>query len=117
MVLIHNGTEGERLGIPRPRWTVGPMGRVHHESPPLYLMPEITLLHPKTVEFKNVAGLEHLIQYHKEELGKAIMSLHKPKSISVIQAISFNLVRLTRELEKRNGKRAQLHVIHGDKKP
>ena len=44
------------------------------------------------------------------------MMLHKVGTIAMIQAIAYNLVHLTRELERRNGKRAELHVLDGGKK-
>ncbi len=78
-------------------------------------MPKITLLRTRTIEFRDVSHLKELIEYHRQELGRAIMSLEKPGAIPMIQAISYNLVHLTRELERRNGKRAQLHVLDGGK--
>ena len=79
-------------------------------------MPKITLLRPHPVEFKDVDDLKLLIQKHKEQLGKTTMRLDQPDAIPTIQAIAYNLVHLTRELERRNGKRADLHVLHGGKK-
>lgn len=79
-------------------------------------MPKITLLKPHTIEFKDAGDIENLIQKHKEQLGKTTMRLEKPDAIPTIQAIAYNLVHLARELERRNGKRAELRVLNGGKK-
>ena len=79
-------------------------------------MPKITLLQIKTIEYRDIAGLKSLIAKHKEQLGKHIMRLDAPGTIAIIQAIAYNLIHLTRELERRGGKRADLHILPGGKK-
>lgn len=78
-------------------------------------MPKITLLKTQTVEYHGVNDLKRLITKHREELGRATMRLEAPGAIAMIQAIAYNLVHLTRELERRHGKRAQLKVFPGGK--
>ena len=80
-------------------------------------MPQITLLQTKTIEFSGTKDLTRLIEKHREQLGRATMLLDKPYAIPMIQAIAYNLVHLTRELERRNGRRAELRVLHGGKPP
>ena len=79
-------------------------------------MSKITLLYTRTTEYKDVDHLKELIKKHQRELGKRIMMLEHPGTIAAIQAIAYNLVHLTRELEKRSGKSADLHVLPGGKK-
>jgi len=79
-------------------------------------MPKITLLYTRTTEYRDADHLTKLIEKHQQELGKRVMMLDHPGTIAAIQAIAYNLVHLTRELEKRNGKRAELHVLPGGKK-
>ena len=78
-------------------------------------MPKITLLRTQTIEFNGVKDLERLIQRHRDQLGQVTMNLDKPYAIPLIQAIAYNLVHLTRELERRNGRRAELRVLRGGK--
>ena len=78
-------------------------------------MPKITLLKTQTIEFNDAKDLQRLIQKHRDELGKVTMNLDKPNAIPLIQAIAYNLVHLTRELERRNGRRAELRVLRGGK--
>jgi hypothetical protein len=79
-------------------------------------MSKITLLQVKTVEYRDAKHLKLLITKHKEQLGKYIMRLDSPGTIAIIQAIAYNLIHLTRELERRDGKRADLHILPGGKK-
>ena len=72
-------------------------------------MPKITLLQVKTVEYKDVDQLKSLIVKHKENLGRNIMRLDAPGTIAIIQAIAYNLIHLTRELERMGGTRANFH--------
>jgi hypothetical protein len=79
-------------------------------------MPNITLLQPKTVEYRDVDHLKRQIAKHQQELGKRIMVLDRPGTIAAIQAIAYNLIHMTRELEECNGRRADLLVLPGGKK-
>ncbi len=79
-------------------------------------MPKITLLQIKTVDYRDVDHLKLLISHHKELLGKHIMRLDSPGTIAIIQAISYNLIHLTRELERMGGIRADFHFSAGEKK-
>ncbi len=79
-------------------------------------MSKITLLYTRTVDYKDVDHLKKLIKSHQQELGKRIMMLEHPGTIAAIQAIAYNFVHLTRELERRSGKSADLHVLPGGKK-
>ena len=79
-------------------------------------MAKITLLQIKTIEYKDVDHLKLLISRHKEQLGKYIMRLDSPGTIAIIQAISYNLIHLTRELEQLGGNRHDFHFSAGEKK-
>ena len=79
-------------------------------------MSKITLLQIKTIDYRDVDHLKLLISHHKELLGKHIMRLDAPGTIAIIQAISYNLIHLTRELERRGGIRADFHFSAGEKK-
>ncbi len=63
-------------------------------------MAKITLLQIKTIDYRDVDHLKLLISHHKELLGKNIRRLDVPGTIAIIQAISYNLIHLTRELEQ-----------------
>jgi len=76
-------------------------------------MPKITLFQVKTIEYKDVDHLKLLIFRHKEYLKKHTMDLDAPGTIAIIQAISYNLIHLTRELECRGGKHADLYALSG----
>jgi hypothetical protein len=79
-------------------------------------MPKITLLKTRTIEYRDNDHLKGLIRHHQQELGKRVMMLDDSGTLAAIQAIAYNFVHLTRELEKRNGKKAELHVLPGGKK-
>jgi hypothetical protein len=79
-------------------------------------MSKITLLQIKTIEYTDVNHLKLLISKHKEQLGKCIMRLDSPGTIAIIQAISYNLIHLTRDLERMGGISADFHFSAGEKK-
>jgi len=76
-------------------------------------MPKITLLQIKTIEYRDADHLKLLISRHKEYLKKHTTDLDVPGTIAIIQAVAYNLIHLTRELEHQGGKYADLHVLPG----
>ncbi len=74
-------------------------------------MPKITLLQPKTIKYRDANHLKSLIIKHKEELGKNATRLDSPGTIAIIQAIAYNLIYLTRELERSGGNSAPFLVV------
>ena len=79
-------------------------------------MPKITLLQIKTVDYRDVDHLKLLISHHKELLGKHIVKLDALGTIAIIQAIAYNLIHLTRELERIGGNSHDFHFSSGEKK-
>ena len=80
-------------------------------------MPKITLLKITTIDYRDKKHLGQLIQYHRDQLARVTEDLSNPRTIPKIQAIAYNLIHLTRELERveRQGKTATLHVLPGGK--
>ena len=83
-------------------------------------MPKITLLDTRTVEFNGTKDLERLIRNHRKQLEHFSQIMDQPHAVPHIQAISHNLVHLTREYEtiksKRNRRSAKIHILPGGKK-
>ncbi len=79
-------------------------------------MAKIVLFQIKTVEYQDVSHLKLLISRHKEQLGKYSTQLDAPGALAIIQAISYNLIHLTRELEQLGGNRYDFHFSSGEKK-
>ena len=78
-------------------------------------MPKITLLKTQTVEYENTKKLKWMVKHHENQLSAFIEKIDRPGALAAIQAIAYNLIHLSRELERQMEKRSRLRVIDGKK--
>lgn len=78
-------------------------------------MPDITLLKLKKVKYTTSEDLKKLIRYHNEMLTKVRDDLDSPETLAMLNAISYNLMHLSRRLEGSKKKKAKLYSFPGAK--
>ena len=72
---------------------------------------KLPLLQVRFVEIRDEDHIKRLVRKHKDQLGAVAENLDDQAAIAKIQAISYNIVHLTRELERIRLRRANIRVV------